>query len=91
MPILATVEKLVVWLVEAAVAYNKTDVGSAGLVEIENELEAEGIDVPFFEPTDQQGQPLDLGAIAVASGVVNADQVARFKAKHPEIFKDVQS
>lgn len=76
--------ELIEWFVDAAVAYNHTDVGSARLMDLENRIEAAGIDIPGYEPSPA-GEPLDLGN-STADPLSDAQAAAKFKAKHPEIF-----
>jgi len=90
-PVLETLVKLFKWLVEAAVEYARTDEGGAGLQEIADELEAEGIDIPFYEPSEQ-GEPLTMNSNPDDPRAA-AQQAAAFRAKHPELFnkRGVQS
>ncbi len=43
---------VIAWLYEAAITYAASDQGSADLTAILNELEADGIDVPFYQPSE---------------------------------------
>jgi len=76
---------LVQWFWEAALSFNATPEGHSALVQIANEAEALGIDVPFFEPT-QEGEPLDLGDVRAEDVEAVYDRARRFRDKHPELF-----
>ncbi len=62
--------KIVKWLYDASVVYASSDEGSQTLVVILNEVEADGIDIPFYEPSETVS---DAGAqVAQASGKSSA-------------------
>lgn len=86
MEIVDLIVLLVKWFVEAAIQYNGTDEGATALADIENRLEALGIDVPGFTPTDQ-GQPLDMSAVRPVDGDAEALRARLFRERHPELFE----
>jgi len=57
-------------LYEAAITHAASDEGASSLVEILNELEADGVDVPFYQPSETVS---DAGAqVAQASNKASA-------------------
>lgn len=43
------------FVAEAVIAYAASDQGKQELVDIANEVEANGFDIPFYEPSDEEG------------------------------------
>ncbi len=74
------------WLFEAAIQYNATPEGDAALRDILDWLEALGIDVPFYTPTDETS-PLDMPSVPQEATAQDVAVGAAFRARHPELFK----
>lgn len=72
-----------VW--KAVQTYAASEEGRAELNDILNELEAAGIDVPFYEPQGERGsvgvQDFDMGQDG------GEPRGSTFRERHPELFK----
>jgi hypothetical protein len=66
--------KVLEWLYEAAVTYAASDQGSTELTKILDELEADGIDVPFYEPSESK---VDVSAQSAQASNQPSDYVPR--------------
>lgn len=76
--------ELVDFLWKGITAYASTDEGRQELNDIFAAVEAEGIDIPFYQSDEEADEPpLDLNR----SGKQPTDYAARFLEKHPEFAK----
>jgi hypothetical protein len=86
MALLGILVSLGKWVFEAAVQYNATPEGEAGLTDILDNLEAMGIDIPFYTPTTQDGS-LNMSSVPQTATQSDVEFANAFRAKHPELFK----
>lgn len=77
------VVEFVKWLYQAALVYASTEEGSASLTAILDQLEAEGIDIPFYEPKEQQATTDTTGSGQPSASELISDRAAAARqARH---------
>lgn len=88
--ILELIVGLVMLLVEALSVYDQTPEGKAAIDEFLTLVEAEGFDIPFWEPPDTQAEAGASSPVREAVDEAAHQAAARFSEsfveRHPELF-----
>lgn len=71
------------WLVEAAITYAASEQGGVELTAILDEAEKDGIDVPFYEPSEGgQGESGDVGDVGVDEFAQSSKPVRKSRERY---------
>jgi len=80
----AILSDFVKWVLDACLVFNSTEEGRERLTVIADALEAAGVDIPFYEPSEN---PLNMQAQRAPNGNAS-ERDASFRSRHPELFPE---